>query len=274
MPYCTNCGKKLEDGEVCSCTAQTQEAAVQNEPPVQQAQQVNTNGQQPYSGAPQYGQPYNGGMQPPPYPNNGQPYPNQYPYPGPQGYQYAYDGQMLPPPPKKSKAWILAIVIPLGIVALMIIVILAAIFVPAMLGYTKKSKQSTMNSRANTIFKAANTAMVELDEDGAKVDGVYIISSDQTRNTAVPFDIKEFYELEAKYYDEINEYDYFIVFNKGCAVYSAVSDSWDDKKSYIGSYPSGGTSGARLYSPDGSAETADDKDTLADLYRDALNKVR
>ena len=252
MPYCTNCGKKLEDGEVCSCTAPAQGAPIQ----------------QPNNAAPQGGQYNNGGMQqpPPPYPYNGQPYP--------QGYPAPYFGQQLAQPPKKSKAWILAIVIPLGIAVLLIIAILAAILVPAMLGYTKKSKQSAMNSRANMIIRAANTAIIELDEDGAKVEGRYIISSDKSKNTAVPFDINEFYELEAKYYDQIYEYDYFIVFNNGHAEYSAVSDSWDNRKFYVGSSPGDGSSGARRYSPGGSTERAGDKDTLADLYRDALNKIR
>ena len=31
MPFCTQCGKKLEDGEVCSCQTEIKEAAGQEE---------------------------------------------------------------------------------------------------------------------------------------------------------------------------------------------------------------------------------------------------
>ncbi|WP_303790797.1 prepilin-type N-terminal cleavage/methylation domain-containing protein [Ruminococcus flavefaciens] len=51
------------------------------------------------------------------------------------------------------------------IVVIAIIGVLAAILVPAMLGYVKKSKVSGANSAANTLQKAINTALVEIDEE-------------------------------------------------------------------------------------------------------------
>ena len=50
------------------------------------------------------------------------------------------------------------------IVVIAIIGVLAAILVPAMLGYVKKSKIQSANSAASTILKATNSALTELDE--------------------------------------------------------------------------------------------------------------
>lgn len=52
------------------------------------------------------------------------------------------------------------------IVVIAIIGVLAAILVPTMLGYVKKSKLSSANTMASSIYKAINTAIVELSEEG------------------------------------------------------------------------------------------------------------
>jgi len=52
------------------------------------------------------------------------------------------------------------------IVVIAIIGVLAAILVPAMLGYVRKSKISAANSAAGSLFKAWNTLLAELDEEG------------------------------------------------------------------------------------------------------------
>ena len=60
------------------------------------------------------------------------------------------------------------------IVVIAIIGVLAAILVPAMLGYVKKSKIQSANSAASTLLKAANSALEELDEtdyDVTDLDG-------------------------------------------------------------------------------------------------------
>jgi type IV pilus assembly protein PilA len=51
------------------------------------------------------------------------------------------------------------------IVVIAIIGVLAAILVPAMLGYVKKSKIQSANSAASTMLKAANSALEEMDEN-------------------------------------------------------------------------------------------------------------
>lgn len=49
------------------------------------------------------------------------------------------------------------------IVVIAIIGVLAAILVPAMIGYVKRSRISTANSAAKSVYNALNTSMVELD---------------------------------------------------------------------------------------------------------------
>ena len=55
------------------------------------------------------------------------------------------------------------------IVVIAIIGVLAAILVPAMLGYVKKSKITSANSSAASLYDAINTVLTELDEDGVEV---------------------------------------------------------------------------------------------------------
>lgn len=52
------------------------------------------------------------------------------------------------------------------IVVIAIIGVLAAILVPSMLGYVKKSKVSSMNSNAKSYYDAVNTSLVEMDSAG------------------------------------------------------------------------------------------------------------
>jgi len=62
------------------------------------------------------------------------------------------------------------------IVVIAIIGVLAAILVPAMLGYVRKSKITTANTTAKSIYNAFNTALVDLDTIDASVsfsDGSY-----------------------------------------------------------------------------------------------------
>ena len=54
------------------------------------------------------------------------------------------------------------------IVVIAIIGVLAAILVPAMLGYVKKSKITTCNTTAKSIYNGFNTALVDLDTSSTK----------------------------------------------------------------------------------------------------------
>ena len=64
------------------------------------------------------------------------------------------------------------------IVVIAIIGVLAAILVPTMLGYVRKSKISSANSAASSVYKAINSALTELDEEGIDVGGDYILTYD------------------------------------------------------------------------------------------------
>ena len=55
------------------------------------------------------------------------------------------------------------------IVVIAIIGVLAAILVPSMLGYVKRSKVSAMNSNAKSLYDAVATSLVELDSEGTTV---------------------------------------------------------------------------------------------------------
>ena len=61
------------------------------------------------------------------------------------------------------------------IVVIAIIGVLAAILVPAMLGYVKKSKVTTANTTAKSLYNAVNTSLVDLDTEDVNIkafDGV------------------------------------------------------------------------------------------------------
>ena len=64
------------------------------------------------------------------------------------------------------------------IVVIAIIGVLAAILVPTMLGYVKKSKISSANSAASSVYKAINSALTELDEEGIDVGGLWLLDWD------------------------------------------------------------------------------------------------
>lgn len=68
------------------------------------------------------------------------------------------------------------------IVVIAIIGVLAAILVPTMLGYVRKSKLSSANSTASSVYKAINSALTELDEEGIDVGGTYLLTYDASTN--------------------------------------------------------------------------------------------
>ena len=235
MPYCTQCGRYLSSGETCSCS-------------------TDRNG---YNAPPQNNY-YQGGMQQPQY--GYQQYP-QYGYPYPQYPQSPYQQQ------KKSHTGLILLLVFLGLFLLG-----AAMIIPAMMGTVKRSKESVIRSEANQISKAANTALVELDEEGINTRGLYIISSDPEDNVAVPFDSDTFYEHINKYFYGVSKYKYFVVIRNGTAEYCAVSTSWTNKNDYIGTWPAGNT--PRYYDKDGGkgAETKK-KVNLDDLYWHAYDRI-
>ena len=68
------------------------------------------------------------------------------------------------------------------IVVIAIIGVLAAILVPSMLGYVRKSKVSSANSSAKNLFDAVNTTCVELDSEGQPANNGDVTVSNITTN--------------------------------------------------------------------------------------------
>ena len=62
------------------------------------------------------------------------------------------------------------------IVVIAIIGVLAAILVPTMLGYVRKSKLSSAGSTASSIYKAINSALTELDEEDYDTGDTYTLT--------------------------------------------------------------------------------------------------
>ena len=127
------------------------------------------------------------------------------------------------------------------IVVIAIIAVLAAILVPAMLGYIKKSKVSSANSAASTLYKGVNTALTEIDEagwpinnnPGGKVeDTTFGAGGTGTAPTGATF--KTRVENFCKNIDGTFA-DYQIQITDGACTATAVNTTG----SYKGTYPSG-----------------------------------
>lgn len=116
------------------------------------------------------------------------------------------------------------------------------ILYPAMIGYVKKSKQSAINSVANSMSKAANTALVEMDEQGLDIDGTFIIGSDSNgdlnHNVNSNFDIETFSNVMKNYFSDISDLNYFLVVNGGVCEYVVCEKTNDeDFSKFVGTYP-------------------------------------
>ena len=83
------------------------------------------------------------------------------------------------------------------IVVIAIIGVLAAILVPSMLGYVKKSKVSSANSAASSIQKAINTALIEMDEEYEAGADVTRIERERDTDTCDVDGISESAEISA-----------------------------------------------------------------------------
>ncbi len=145
------------------------------------------------------------------------------------------------------------------IVVIAIIGVLAAILVPAMLGYVKKSKIQGANSAAATMLKAANSALTEIDEDDeatSPADGAYgtmtsAISLSEIKGMDAAGDLFDY----MKYYsDDASSAKYAVYVKEGIAI-AAVAKS--------GKYY--GTSPAVLNNKNYDDKLGDDKDAVGAL---------
>lgn len=163
---------------------------------------------------------------------------NQNPNPGmPNPAVYQYSNAQVQNPPKKNNTAVIVIII-IAVVMLFVLPvlgILAAILIPAMLGYTAKSQQSDLNFAAKSIYSAYDTAIVEMDEDGYDTGKTpYIICSETFMNVGVPFDVDVIYTKAEQYFYDIDEYAYFVIIEDGRVSYVACEESGEDR---IGTFP-------------------------------------
>ena len=155
------------------------------------------------------------------------------------------------------------------IVVIAIIGVLAAILVPSMLGYVKKSKVSSANSAASSIQKAINTALIEMDEETEDGADVTLISRDRDADavvtpTTVDSDVAW---TKIKHYMDKAKKCAFLAQCNGGAV-EAVAVALDKK--YTGTYPSGVVT---VDNYDDYSTESDDAADLQDALDGALTKL-
>lgn len=158
------------------------------------------------------------------------------------------------------------------IVVIAIIGVLAAILVPTMLGYVRKSKISSANSTASSVYKAINSALTELDEEGIDVGGLWILewsgtgttpqwsaSGDEETLGDVCGSGSRFDKKVSNFFADISKVKAAEAAIKGggCIALACRSDS-----TYTGSYPGG------IVTTDSYAEYSDDDYTEA--LKDAI----
>lgn len=139
------------------------------------------------------------------------------------------------------------------IVVIAIIGVLAAILVPSMLGYVKKSKVSSANTSASSVYKAFNTALTDMDGEGFDMGGIYTAaflhdteaagvgaftfansnpSGAPVGKTGADAD-KVLYDKVKNYFEDINKCTVMAVVNGGtCKAVAVATDS-----TYTGSFP-------------------------------------
>ncbi len=129
------------------------------------------------------------------------------------------------------------------IVVIAIIGVLAAILIPALLGYVKKSKVTAANSSASSLYSAINTVLTELDEEGVDTGAYKTISYTKngktvtfstTADPAAPtIDGAEVYKSLKEYFADVNKLDFQAALDGGtCVAVACKSDS-----TYTGSKP-------------------------------------
>lgn len=107
------------------------------------------------------------------------------------------------------------------IVVIAIIGVLAAILVPAMLGYVKKSKIQSANASAKTYLNSANSALTEMDEvDETIPDGVNAYTNSKTATT-MPTNLRDYM---AYYSDDAETGEYALQIVDGICVAAAAKE--------------------------------------------------
>ncbi|MDE6539491.1 MAG: hypothetical protein K2K66_04815 [Ruminococcus sp.] len=138
----------------------------------------------------------------------------------------------------------------------------------SMMGYVKKSKQTSINTTASTFMKASNAGITELDEMGVEFPEKCIICSDSSKNYNVSEEfLSDFEESLESFFSDYKEFDYIIIIDDGCCTYTACTDPEIPK--YVGTYPAN-----KLYSADGDHVTMDGKYTFDEIYNLCIDEIQ
>ncbi len=102
--------------------------------------------------------------------------------------------------------------------------------------FAKKAKKASLNVAAKNIFNAFSAALLDAETDGMNLNGIFIIGSGDSMNFNVPSTVNtaEILKKAAGYFDEIADYDYFIIVNNGSCIYSAAKKKGGET---TGAYP-------------------------------------
>ena len=117
------------------------------------------------------------------------------------------------------------------IVVIAIIGVLAAILVPSMLGYVKKSKVSAMNSNAKSLYDAAAVAIVEMDSEGALASANLAAVEDCKGGSATGG--TAFNDRVKRYFDKVDD----LSEAKVSIANNAVTGAFCTDGTYNGTYP-------------------------------------
>lgn len=123
------------------------------------------------------------------------------------------------------------------IVVIAIIGVLAAILVPSMLGYVKKSKVSSANSAAANLYKGINTALTEMDEEGydtGSIATIHGVAGAVTTN-ANAWDNTTFQKKIVKFFSDLDKLD----FEAECEGGACIALACKQDSTYTGTYPGG-----------------------------------
>lgn len=123
------------------------------------------------------------------------------------------------------------------IVVIAIIGVLAAILVPSMLGYVKKSKVSSANSAAANLYKGINTALTEMDEEGYDTGAIKTITgtAGAVSTSAEAWDDTTFKKKIVKFFSDLDKLD----FKASCEGGACIALACAQDSTYTGTYPGG-----------------------------------
>ena len=107
----------------------------------------------------------------------------------------------------------------------------------SMLTYVKKSKQSSLNSNAATIDKAALSSITDMDAKSGFPSGKFVLGENKSLDVNVPdgVDTDELRSSMKNYFDKLDDLNYFVVI-KDVDVVKVVCKKKDSDE-YIGIYP-------------------------------------